>query len=267
MRASRRGVRRSVAPTPPFPGQRGPPFSMDDTTLSQAEDLLEYDFEDRAILNRALTHASTAATRHESNERLEFLGDAVLGLVVCEYLHRTFPDLLEGEMTKVKSAVVSRRVCAEEAKRLGLDELLVLGKGMATARELPSSVAAAVWESIIGALYVDGGLGVAEDFILTALRDRIAKAVESGHHHNFKSVLQQVAQQMFASTPIYSVLDEKGPDHAKCFEVGVAIGGRSFDGRWGPNKKRAEQDAALAALTELGIARVADSGEVHVDIV
>jgi len=239
---------------------------MDDATLDRAEDLLEYDFTDRAILNRALTHASTAATRHESNERLEFLGDSVLGLVVCEYLHRTFPDLLEGDMTKVKSSVVSRRVCAEEARRLGLDQLLVLGKGMASARELPSSVAAAVWESVIGALYVDGGLEVAEDFILSALRTRIEQAVESGHHHNFKSVLQQVAQQDFSSTPVYSVLDEKGPDHAKCFEVSVAISGRSFPPRWGPNKKRAEQDAALAALEELSIARVAANGDVHVEL-
>ncbi|MDP7029905.1 MAG: ribonuclease III [Phycisphaerales bacterium] len=237
---------------------------MDDATLTKAEDLLEYDFADRAILNRALTHASTAATRHESNERLEFLGDAVLGLVVCEFLHRNHPELLEGEMTKVKSAVVSRRICAEEARRLGLDQLLVLGKGMAAARELPSSVAAAVWESIIGALYVDGGLPVAEDFILTALKPRIEQAVRSGHHHNFKSVLQQVAQQRFGSTPVYSVLDEQGPDHAKCFEVGVTISGRSFQPRWGPNKKRAEQDAALAALEELDVAEVLDDGEIRV---
>ena len=238
---------------------------MDDVTLSRAEDLLEYDFDDREILNRALTHSSIAASRHESNERLEFLGDSVLGLVVCEHLHKNYPALLEGEMTKVKSAVVSRRVCAEEARRLGLDSLLVLGKGMASARELPSSVAAAVWESIIGALYVDGGLEVAEDFIVSALEDRIEKAVHSGHHHNFKSVLQQVAQRMFAAMPQYSVLDEKGPDHAKCFEVGVTIGAHTFEPRWGPNKKKAEQDAALSALEELKIASVSDSGEVHVE--
>jgi ribonuclease-3 len=109
--------------------------AMDDATLTSAEDLLEYDFADRSILNRALTHASTAASRHDSNERLEFLGDAVLGLVVCEYLHCNHPELLEGDMTKVKSSVVSRQTCAEEAKRMGLDQLLVLGKGMATARE------------------------------------------------------------------------------------------------------------------------------------
>lgn len=238
--------------------------AMDDATLTSAEDLLEYDFADRSILNRALTHASTAASRHDSNERLEFLGDAVLGLVVCEYLHRNHPELLEGDMTKVKSSVVSRQTCAEVAKQMGLDQLLVLGKGMATARELPSSVAAAVWESIIGALYVDGGLEVAEDFILTLLKPRIEEAVQSGHHYNFKSVLQQIAQNRFSATPIYSVLDEKGPDHAKCFEVGVAIGGRSFEGRWGSNKKRAEQDAALAALEELDVAVIGEDGGVQI---
>ncbi|MCH2141103.1 MAG: ribonuclease III [Phycisphaerales bacterium] len=239
---------------------------MDEAILDRAEHLLEYDFVDRGILNRALTHASTAASRHESNERLEFLGDAVLGLVVCEYLHRTHTDLLEGDMTKVKSAVVSRRVCAEEAIRLGLPDLLVLGKGMATSTELPSSVAAAVWESVIGALYIDGGLEVAEDFILAALTDRIEQAVRSGHHHNFKSVLQQVAQQVFSSVPLYSVLDEKGPDHAKCFEVVVSIAGRTFSSRWGPNKKRAEQDAALAALEELDVAEVGPGGDVSINL-
>jgi ribonuclease-3 len=238
---------------------------MDDATLQRAEDLLEYDFEDRAVLNRALTHSSIAVSRKDSNERLEFLGDSVLGLVVCEYLHRQYPELLEGDMTKVKSSVVSRRVCAEEARRIGLDTLLVLGKGMAAARELPSSVAAAVWESIIGALYVDGGMEVAQDFILSSLESRIEEAVQSGHHHNFKSVLQQIAQRMFAEMPSYAVLDEKGPDHAKCFEVGVTIGGRKFGACWGPNKKKAEQDAALAALEELDVATVDDNGEVEID--
>lgn len=238
---------------------------MDDAILQRAEDLLEYDFEDRTVLNRALTHSSIAASRKDSNERLEFLGDSVLGLVVCEHLHKNYPELLEGDMTKVKSAVVSRTVCAEEARRLGLDSLLVLGKGMAAARELPSSVAAAVWESIIGALYVDGGMEVAEDFILSALESRIEEAVHSGHHYNFKSVLQQIAQRMFAEMPSYAVLDEKGPDHAKCFEVGVTIGGRTFGARWGPNKKKAEQDAALAALEELDVATVDANGEVEVD--
>ncbi len=239
---------------------------MDDATLERAEELLKYDFEDRSILNRALTHASIATSRHESNERLEFLGDSVLGLVVCEFLHREYPALLEGEMTKVKSAVVSRRVCAEEATRIGLDTLLVLGKGMQSARELPPSVAAAVWESLIGALFLDGGYDVAADFILESLEPRIAQAVVSVHHHNFKSVLQQVAQQLSSIPPMYTVLDEKGPDHAKCFEVGVSIEGRSFQARWGPNKKRAEQDAALAALEELGIASVGDNGDVTVTL-
>lgn len=237
---------------------------MDDVTLDRAQDLLAYSFVDRSTLRRALTHASIATARHDSNERLEFLGDAVLGLVVCEYLHREYPQLLEGEMTKVKSSVVSRRVCAEEATRLGLDALLVLGKGMQSSKALPSSVAAAVWESVIGALFLDGGYDVAARFILDALKDRIALAVDSGHHHNFKSVLQQVAQHMKAAPPTYTVLDEKGPDHAKCFEVGVTVNGRVFEARWGPNKKRAEQDAALAALEELGIASVNAQGEVTV---
>jgi ribonuclease-3 len=106
---------------------------------------------------------------------------------------------------------------------------------------------------------------VAQDFILSSLESRIEEAVQSGHHHNFKSVLQQIAQRMFAEMPSYAVLDEKGPDHAKCFEVGVTIGGRKFGACWGPNKKKAEQDAALAALEELDVATVDDNGEVEID--
>lgn len=226
---------------------------MDDTTLDTAEALLGYRFKDRTLLARGLTHASSADCRLQSNERMEFLGDAVLGLVVVEYLHATFRDLLEGDLTKIKSSVVSRRTCAEAAKALGLESLLVLGKGMGQAQGLPASVAAAVWEAMIGAIYLDGGLEPARTFILQAMQDHIEQVIETGHHHNFKSLLQQHAQRNFNRSPVYAVLDEQGPDHAKCFEVAVTIDGRQFPGRWGPSKKRAEQEAALCALEELGL--------------
>lgn len=226
---------------------------MDDAILDQAEALLGYTFEDRGILARGLTHASSADCRLQSNERMEFLGDAVLGLVVVEYLHGTYPDLLEGDLTKIKSSVVSRRTCAEASIELGLDALLVLGKGMGRPSAMPPSVAAAAWEAVIGAIYLDGGLDPARRFILGAMRDHIETVIESGHHHNYKSLLQQHAQRAFNRSPVYSVLDEQGPDHAKCFEVAVSIDGRQFPGRWGASKKRAEQEAALSALEELGL--------------
>ncbi|MCH2135718.1 MAG: ribonuclease III [Phycisphaerales bacterium] len=226
---------------------------MNDALLDTAESLLGYSFNDRQFLSRALTHASSADCRLQSNERMEFLGDAVLGLVVVEYLHATYPDLLEGDLTKIKSSVVSRRTCAEAAIELGLEGLLVLGKGMGQSERLPASVAAAAWEAAIGAIYLDGGLEPARVFILDALRQRIEAGIELGHHHNYKSMLQQHAQRTFNRSPVYAVLDEQGPDHAKCFEVAVTIDGRQFPGRWGASKKRAEQEAALSALQTLGL--------------
>ncbi len=226
---------------------------MNDADFNNAEALLGYTFKDRRILQRGLTHASSSDTRLQSNERMEFLGDAVLGLVVVEYLHETYPDLLEGDLTKIKSSVVSRRTCADAALELGLESLLVTGKGMGVSGAMPPSVAAAAWEAAIGAIFLDGGLDPARIFILSALRARVEAVMETGHHHNYKSVLQQHAQRHLDRSPIYEVLDEQGPDHAKCFEVAVSIDGRQFPGRWGPSKKRAEQEAALAALEALGL--------------
>lgn len=232
-------------------------------TLRKAESILGHVFRDRSILTRSLVHASHSDSRLESNERLEFLGDSVLGLVVCRHLHEEYPELLEGEMTKIKSTVVSRHTCADIAEALELGELLRLGKGMGGRRRLPRSVAAAALEALIGAVFLDGGLEAASRFVLGQLEPLIAQAADSGHQSNFKSVLQQAAQQRFDMTPMYVVLDEKGPDHAKCFEVCVDIGPRRFSSCWGASKKQAEQDAALTALVELGLAERDDDGVVH----
>jgi ribonuclease-3 len=237
---------------------------MDTTDRQRIEELLDHHFSDRDLLERALTHASLVDSRLHSNERLEFLGDAVLGLVVCSYLYDQYDDLLEGEMTKIKSTVVSRRACAEIAEAMGFDELLRLGKGMTRHASLPGSVLAAVFESLVGALYLDGGIEKAREFILRMMKPRIEEAARSGHQHNFKSVLQQTAQQTLGQTPQYVVLDEKGPDHAKCFEVAVEIGARRFGSCWGPSKKQAEQDAALQALKELGFAVSDGNGEISI---
>ena len=236
---------------------------MDPKEIRAAERLLGHRFADKSVLTKALTHASVADSRLESNERLEFLGDAVLGLVVCDYLFRRYENLLEGELTKIKSSVVSRRTCADIAEELGLEELLRLGKGLADRHGLPRSVLAAVYESLIGALYVDGGLEVARQFILKGLELTIERAAGSGHQYNFKSVLQQTAQETLRQQPQYIVLDEKGPDHAKCFEVCVEIGARRFPSCWGSSKKEAEQQAALQALLELGFAARSTDGEVR----
>jgi ribonuclease-3 len=221
--------------------------------MTRCRELLGYEIQDPELLQIALTHASIAPTRVESNERLEFLGDAVLGLVICQELYEKYPDCLEGEMTRVKSAVVSRQTCAEVTQQAQLSELLMLGKGMATPDQLPTSVAAAVFESVIGAIFIDGGLDPAREFILRHLSPHIEQAMESEHQQNFKAKLQQHAQRHFSRTPEYLLLDEKGPDHSKCFEVAVSIDGRNFPSAWGPCKKEAEQKAAYLALVEMGL--------------
>jgi ribonuclease-3 len=231
-------------------------------SIRKVESVLGYTFSDPALLERALTHASIADDRLESNERLEFLGDAVLGYVVCEELFRQFDDLLEGELTKIKSAVVSRQLCARIAKELGLDQMLSLGKGMQARDSLPSSLAAAVFESVIGAILLDGGIDVARRFILEHIAPHIEEAAASGHQQNFKSVLQQHAQAHLDHQPVYVLKRETGPDHAKRFEIAVQLGDRVFDSCWASSKKRAEQKAALIALEELGLIRETRDGQV-----
>jgi ribonuclease-3 len=237
---------------------------VDPTTRQHVESRVGHRFADVALLERALTHASIASQPTESNERLEFLGDAVLGLVACELIYRLHPDLLEGEMTKIKSTIVSRQTCAAIARDLGLDRVLLLGRGMQWHQVLPQSLAAAVLEAIIAAIYLDAGLERARAFLEPLLRPLVARAYACGHQENFKSVLQQYAQQHLEDPPVYVVLDEKGPDHAKCFEVAVEIGSRRFASSWGQSKKQAEQQAALNALRALGLAAPGEDGHVRV---
>jgi ribonuclease III len=232
--------------------------------IQSAETALGYRFTDPGLLIRALTHASIAEARTDSNERMEFLGDSVLGLIVSERIYSRFPDLLEGEMTKIKSTAVSRQTCAMLARSLGLDELLVTGKGMQQSEAMPHSLAAAVLESVIAAVYLDGGYSAAERFVGPLMDPLIERAARSGHQENFKSVLQQYAQRTDQDTPAYRVLDEKGPDHAKCFKVGVEIGAQRFTPSWGQSKKQAEQTAALNALTELGLVVTTEDGHIRI---
>lgn len=234
--------------------------------IDRAFELLGYRFKDKKLLSVALTHASSADHRLGSNERLEFLGDAILGYVVCEYLFRTYPDLLEGELTKIKSAVVSRKVCAEISRQMNLASMLSLGKGVGSRSVLPGSIAAAVLEAVIAAIYLDSGIEPARRFILDRFMPYIDEAASSAHQQNFKSILQQYAQQHLPSIPAYLLLDEKGPDHSKCFEVCVEVGGRRYGSAWAGSKKEAEQKAALLALREMNLAEVESDGRVVLKI-
>ena len=221
-------------------------------SLDACQKRIDYRFNNPKLLQAALTHSSSANHRRDSNERMEFLGDAVLGLVVCQALYERLPNALEGDMTKIKSAVVSRRSCARVAEKLHLTAGLVLGQGMDNGEHLPSSLAAGTLEAVIAAVYLDGGLDAARTFILRHMDDELSEATASQNQSNFKSQLQQWAQRAMNATPIYELLDEKGPDHSKCFEVAVSVGHRKFPSAWGPSKKEAEQKAARLALIAAG---------------
>jgi ribonuclease-3 len=226
---------------------------VEQDTFERCQELIGYRFADPSLLSLALTHASVARTRAESNERMEFLGDAVLGLVVCHELYCREGDLLEGEMTEIKSSVVSRQTCAQIAEETGISQLIMVGKGLSDPEGVPSSIAAAVFETLIGAIFLDGGVEPARRFILGHIQPHIEEALASRHKANYKSMLQQHSQRCWGVTPDYQLLDEKGPDHSKCFEVGVTLSGRHFPSAWGKTKKDAEQEAARRALIELGV--------------
>jgi ribonuclease-3 len=219
--------------------------------MERCERRIGYVFQDKSLLAASLTHASGAQHRLASNERLEFLGDAILGAVVCEILYLQYPDYLEGDLTKIKSVVVSRQTCAKISEALGLQEFLILGKGMSSHPSVPPSLLADVFESLAAAIYLDGGDPAAREFIQRFIGPEIELAAAGELGGNYKSLLQQLAQRENGSTPTYQLLDEKGPDHSKCFKISAQIGGSQFQAAWGRNKKEAEQRAARNALAEI----------------
>lgn len=221
------------------------------TDLGGCQSAIGYEFRDPSLLEAALTHASGVQHRLSSNERMEFLGDAILGAVVCEQIFHQYPDYSEGELTKVKSVVVSRDTCAQLSQALGLQQFLILGKGMAADPQVPKSVLAAVFESLIAAIYLDGGREPAERFIKMHIASHIETTAASEFGGNFKSLLQQHAQKVHGVTPVYNLLDEQGPDHSKCFKIAAQVIGQRFPAAWGRSKKEAEQRAAHNAINDL----------------
>ena len=200
-------------------------------------------FRDADLLRLAHTHASTGA--EENNERLEFLGDAVLDLVVAEELYRIHANLPEGDLTELKAWVVSRQVLAEAAARLELDRDARLGSGLRE-RALPRSVLANLYEAVLGAVYLDAGLEAARTFALATLQAPLESVRRRGP--NPKQVLQRLGQQQTGEPPSYALLDERGMAHAKAFLVAAELGGRRFPPAWGRTRKEAERWAAYEAL-------------------
>ncbi len=220
---------------------------------SELETVLGHTFRDRALIEQALRHASwcneqaTTAPRLDDNERLEFLGDAVLDLVVGHRLMTRYPQLREGELSVTRAQVVSEAGLSEVAAQLGLGQWLMLGKGeeKSGGREKPSILADA-FEAILAAVYLDGGFEVAQTMVERLLAQRI-ETVEFKGFYDFKTRLQETSQARLRTTPAYKVVQEIGPDHDKRFVVSVTIGDEEWARAVGRSKKEAEQMAAAEA--------------------
>jgi len=216
-------------------------------------DLLAYRFADPELLDLALRHRSWCAENGSvpSNERLEFLGDAVLGLVVTDHLYRAAPDTSEGVLARHRSELVSAAALAGVARSVHLGDALALGKGEeATGGREKTSILADGMEAVIGAVYLDGGIGAATTLVLHLLEDRIEEVLHGGLASDHKSRLQEFAARHFGQLPRY-VLRDEGPEHEKHFWARVELGGRTWGEGGGRTKKQAEQAAALRAYERL----------------
>lgn len=219
--------------------------------VERCEQHLGYEFSEKGYLFEAITHASVASTRLCSYERLEFLGDSILGFVVCEYLFKNFPDWLEGDLTKVKSNVVSRQSCAEFGKSLNIEKFLVVGKGIGVKGKVPKSLLANSFESIVAAIYLDSGIDSVKIFLAPFIKKQVIAAITGGLEGNYKSELQQYSQKRFGLPPQYHLLGKRGPDHDRWFQVSAQVDKKTFGPAWGKNKKEAEQRSAANALASI----------------
>jgi len=226
------------------------------TNLAELEEILGISFRDKSLLQRALTHRSYlnehASFPLEDNERLEFLGDAVLDFVTGEYLYHRFPELAEGPLTNLRSALVRRETLARFAQELYLGLYLLMGRGEAESggRDRAATLCAA-FEALVGALYLDHGLEIVRHFVTQIIEPEVTYTLRGQIQKDSKSQLQELAQCQMQRTPRYVTTGESGPDHAKEFMVQVIIGGVAFGHGTGPSKQQAAQAAAMDALNRL----------------
>lgn len=219
--------------------------------LKEIQEQIQYQFKSERLLQNALTHRSVKTEELPSNERLEFLGDSVLGLIAAETVYQAFPNLQEGEMTALKASWVSTDSLARCVRQKGFTHYFFLGKGILQAGQIPNSVLANGFEAILGAIYVDGGLKPAREFALNfLLKDRL-KNYKSAEKQNYKTILQHLAQTRYSSLPEYKVLSETGPDHQREYQISVVLQGVTYPPGIGRSKKVAEQMAAQLALDTL----------------
>lgn len=212
------------------------------------------------LLAQAMTHRSwlneSANRTLVSNERLEFLGDAVLGFLVSEWLYQEFPNFPEGNLTNLRSALVKTQTLAQIAKNLGVGNFLLLSKGESdSGGQKNPALLANCFEAIIGAIFLDQGLDKTRVFLRTQLEPEMAKIVQKGEFKDFKSLLQERLQAKFKLAPAYKTVKEEGPDHQKIFTIGVYHQGKLITTGDGKSKQEAEEKAARLAIDKLGLKR------------
>ena len=220
----------------------------------KVENIIGYKFKDKALLIRALTHSSAIMDNPKllSYERLEYLGDAVLDLLVTTLLYNSYPDKSEGWMTKVRASIVSEPPLAEIAKELELGQHLILGKGTENAggRQLHSILSDSI-EAILAALYIDGGIEVAQEFIIPFMESKLLESVSNGNYFDFKTSLQELMQRNGNVSIKYELVKEDGPPHDRVFTTLVTVDGRELGTGIGKSKKTSQQDAAQKALEDI----------------
>jgi ribonuclease III len=219
--------------------------------------VLHVRFHDLRLLNQALMHRSYSyeadLSRHESNERMEFLGDSVLGLLVNEHLYARYTKREEGRLTKIKSMLVSEPVLSSKADELMLGDYILLSDNeRQSGGGSRVSIIADAFEAVIGAIYLDSGLGTARKFVERHLLSEIDELLEVDEYKNYKSMIQEHAQRKLGARPRYRVVSAKGPEHQRVFFVELKLDGRTVGRGEGKNKKEAEQAAARNALGKLG---------------
>jgi ribonuclease-3 len=231
-------------------------MSETDRELRALCERLRYSFGNLEVLRQALRHPSYTHENPkagEHNQRLEFLGDAVVGLVVAEALVRRFPDAREGQLTRWRAALVSERPLARAAKQIGLDTLVLLGKGEHSGGGRDrTSVLCDAFEAVTGAAFIDGGLDAARTLVEAVLGSAL-DTICADAQFDYKSQLQEWVQARCGVSPSYEVTSMSGPDHDRRFEVSIAVAGKVVASGTGTNKKTAEQDAARQALEQLGV--------------
>ena len=225
-------------------------------TIRELEEKIEYFFRDIHLLSESLTHSSYANENKKKNiaynERLEFLGDAVLSIVISEYLYNKLNTFQEGELTKIRASIVCEPSLANCSKKLNIGKYIRLGKGEeVTGGRERVSILADAFEAVIGAIYLDGGLGQAQKFILKSLKDTIEDAISGRVYQDYKTHLQEYIQSEHSEKIVYEVIYEEGPDHNKTFHVRVKVGDKILGTGVGRSKKEAEQSAAKEALKEV----------------